>query len=80
MITDTTLHAQAITSWLAEAEQQITARSDYLTQLDAAIAYLQAEIKAHPIPVPAAPPYPNKSLKAAVQAGNTKAAGAPKKN
>jgi len=49
-------------------------------QLDAAIAYLQGEIKAHPIPVPVAPPYPNKSLKAAVQAGNTKAAGAPKKN
>ena len=51
-------------------------------QLDAAIAYLQGEIKAHPIPVPAAPPYPNKSLKAAVQAGSTKAAGAgaPKKN
>ena len=37
MITDATLHAQAITSWLAQAEQQITARSDYLTQLDAAI-------------------------------------------
>ena len=48
-------------------------------QLDAAIAYLQGEIKAHPIPVPEAPPYPNKSLKAAVQAGNTKA-GAPKRN
>jgi len=46
-------------------------------QLDAAIAYLQGEIKAHPIPVPAPPPYPNKSLKAAVQAGGTKA-GAPK--
>ena len=38
-----------------------------------------AFIKAHPIPVPAAPPYPNKSLKAAVQAGGTKAAGAPKR-
>jgi tricorn protease len=49
-------------------------------QLDAAIAYLQGEIKAHPIPVPPAPAYPNKSLKAAVQAGSTKAAGAPKKN
>ena len=49
-------------------------------QLDAAIAYLQGEIKAHPIPVPAPPPYPNKSLKAAVQAGATKAAGAPKRN
>ncbi|HEY2378053.1 MAG TPA: S41 family peptidase [Gemmatimonadaceae bacterium] len=48
-------------------------------QLDAAIAYLQGEIKAHPVPVPAAPAYPNKSLKAAVQAGNTKA-GAPKRN
>jgi tricorn protease len=48
-------------------------------QHDAAIAYLQGEIKAHPIPVPEAPPYPNKSLKAAVQAGNTKA-GAPKRN
>jgi tricorn protease len=49
-------------------------------QLDAAIAYLQGEIKAHPIPVPPPPPYPNKSLKAAVQAGGTKAAGAPKRN
>ena len=48
-------------------------------QLDAAIAYLQGEIKAHPVPVPAAPVYPNKSLKAAAQAGNTKA-GAPKRN
>ncbi len=46
-------------------------------QLDAAIAYLQGEIKAHPVPVPPPPPYPNKSLKAAVQAGGTKA-GAPK--
>jgi tricorn protease len=49
-------------------------------QLDAAIAYLQAEIKAHPVAVPPAPPYPNKSLKAAVQAGATKAAGAQKRN
>jgi tricorn protease len=48
-------------------------------QLDAAIAYLQGEIKAHPVPVPGAPAYPNKSLKAATQAGNTKA-GAPKRN
>ena len=48
-------------------------------QLDAAIAYLQAEIKAHPVPVPPPPPYPNKSLKAAVQAGAAKA-GAPKRN
>lgn len=42
-------------------------------QLDAAIAYLQGEIKAHPTPVPAAPAYPNKSLKAATQSGGTKA-------
>ena len=33
-------------------------------QLDAAIAYLQAEIKAHPLPVPEAPKYPNKALTA----------------
>jgi tricorn protease len=38
-------------------------------QLDAAIKYLDAEIKAHPVPVPPPPAYPNKSLKAAVQAG-----------
>jgi phosphoenolpyruvate---glycerone phosphotransferase subunit DhaL len=37
VITVSTLHAQTITSWLAEAEQQIKAASDYLTQLDAAI-------------------------------------------
>ena len=37
MITASTLQAQTITSWLAEAEEQITAASDYLTQLDAAI-------------------------------------------
>src|SRR5438270_9726285 len=37
MITAATLNAQTVTSWLAEAERQITARSDYLTQLDAAI-------------------------------------------
>ena len=49
-------------------------------QLEAAIAYLQGEIKAHPVPVPAPPPYPNKSLKATIQAGATKAAGAPKQN
>ena len=49
-------------------------------QLDAAIAYLQGEIKAHPVPVPVAPAYPNKSLKAVVPAGTTKAAGAPKRN
>ncbi|HET7790621.1 MAG TPA: S41 family peptidase [Gemmatimonadales bacterium] len=32
-------------------------------QLDAAIQYLQQEIKAHPVPVPAAPRYPDKSVK-----------------
>ena len=32
-------------------------------QLDAAIAYLQKQIKVHPVPVPLAPVYPNKSLK-----------------
>jgi tricorn protease len=31
-------------------------------QLDAAIRYLQEKIKAEPVPVPKAPPYPNKSL------------------
>ena len=31
-------------------------------QLDAAIAYLQAEIKNHPIPPPSVPKYPDKSL------------------
>ena len=41
-------------------------------QLDAAIAYLQREIKEHPVPVPPAPPYPNKSLKAVIQAGAAK--------
>jgi tricorn protease len=40
-------------------------------QLDAAIAYLQQEIKLHPVPVPPPPPYPNKSLNA-VQAGQPK--------
>jgi tricorn protease len=39
-------------------------------QLDAAITYLQQEIKEHPVPVPPPPAYPNKSLKAAVQAGS----------
>jgi len=48
-------------------------------QLDAAIAYLQGEIKAHPVPVPPPPAYPNKSLKA-VQAGTTKAGAASKQN
>ena len=37
MITQSIVRAQTITGWLAEAEEQITARSDYLTQLDAAI-------------------------------------------
>ena len=37
MITESTVHAQTITSWLTEAEEQIRAQSDYLTQLDAAI-------------------------------------------
>ena len=37
MITESLVRAQTITSWLAEAEQQIKAQSDYLTQLDAAI-------------------------------------------
>jgi len=47
-------------------------------QLDAAIAYLQGEIKRDPRPGPAAPAYPNKSLKAATQAGGTKAGSSPK--
>ena len=37
MITESTVKAETITSWLSEAEQQIKAQSDYLTQLDAAI-------------------------------------------
>ncbi len=37
MITESTVQAETITSWLSEAEQQIKAQSDYLTQLDAAI-------------------------------------------
>ena len=37
MITESTVQAETITSWLSEAEQQIKAKSDYLTQLDAAI-------------------------------------------
>jgi tricorn protease len=40
-------------------------------QLDAAIAYLQAEIKAHPVVIPAAPDYPKKAL-VPVQAGAPK--------
>jgi tricorn protease len=39
-------------------------------QLDAAIAYLQREIKEHPVPVPPPPAYPNKSRKAVIQAGS----------
>jgi tricorn protease len=35
-------------------------------QLDAALAYLRAEIKAHPVPVPPSPPYPKKGLKTSV--------------
>ena len=41
-------------------------------QLDAAIAYLQKEIKDHPVPVPPPPTYPNKSLRAVIQAGKVK--------
>jgi phosphoenolpyruvate---glycerone phosphotransferase subunit DhaL len=37
VITESVVRANTITSWLAEAEQQIKAQSDYLTQLDAAI-------------------------------------------
>ena len=37
MITESTVQAQTITVWLSEAEDQIRAQSDYLTQLDAAI-------------------------------------------
>jgi phosphoenolpyruvate---glycerone phosphotransferase subunit DhaL len=37
VITESTVHAQTITSWLSEAEEQIRSQSDYLTQLDAAI-------------------------------------------
>jgi len=37
VITDSIVQAQTITEWLIEAERQIKARSDYLTQLDAAI-------------------------------------------
>jgi phosphoenolpyruvate---glycerone phosphotransferase subunit DhaL len=37
VITDSIVRAETITSWLGEAEQQIKAKSDYLTQLDAAI-------------------------------------------
>jgi dihydroxyacetone kinase-like protein len=37
VITDSTVRAETLTSWLGEAEQQIKANSDYLTQVDAAI-------------------------------------------
>ncbi len=33
------------------------------TQVDAAIAFLKEQIKNHPVDVPSAPPYPDKSLK-----------------
>jgi dihydroxyacetone kinase-like protein len=37
VITGSIVQAETITTWLAEAEEQIKAHSDYLTQLDAAI-------------------------------------------
>jgi dihydroxyacetone kinase phosphoprotein-dependent L subunit len=37
VITDSIVRAETISSWLAEAEDQIRQQSDYLTQLDAAI-------------------------------------------
>jgi dihydroxyacetone kinase-like protein len=37
VITDSVVQAETIISWLSEAEQRIKERSDYLTQLDAAI-------------------------------------------
>jgi dihydroxyacetone kinase-like protein len=37
VITESIVQAQTVTAWLAEAENQINAQSDYLTQLDAAI-------------------------------------------
>jgi dihydroxyacetone kinase-like protein len=37
VITESIVRAQIISGWLAEAEQQINAQGDYLTQLDAAI-------------------------------------------
>jgi phosphoenolpyruvate---glycerone phosphotransferase subunit DhaL len=37
VITGSIVHAQTISIWLADAEDQIKAQSDYLTQLDAAI-------------------------------------------
>jgi dihydroxyacetone kinase-like protein len=37
VVTGTIVDAQTVTAWLNEAEEQIKAQSDYLTQLDAAI-------------------------------------------
>jgi phosphoenolpyruvate---glycerone phosphotransferase subunit DhaL len=37
VITESIVHADTVTTWLAEAEQRIRDQSDYLTQLDAAI-------------------------------------------
>jgi dihydroxyacetone kinase-like protein len=37
VITESIVQAETITTWLTEAEEQIKAQSDYLTQLDAAI-------------------------------------------
>jgi dihydroxyacetone kinase-like protein len=37
VVTDSIVHAETITRWLSEAEDQIRRQSDYLTQLDAAI-------------------------------------------
>jgi dihydroxyacetone kinase-like protein len=37
VITESVVRAQTITAWLTEAEEQIKANADYLTQLDAAI-------------------------------------------
>jgi phosphoenolpyruvate---glycerone phosphotransferase subunit DhaL len=37
VITDSIVHAETITIWLREVEEQISSQSDYLTQLDAAI-------------------------------------------
>lgn len=37
MITESVVDSETVTAWLTEAEAQIKSRSDYLTQLDAAI-------------------------------------------
>ena len=37
MITESIVHTETITTWLADAGEDISAQSDYLTQLDAAI-------------------------------------------